>query len=263
MTDQRTTADTLFEVSGKVALITGATSGIGRMMAEALVARGVRVYVVARNAEDCAATAGELAKMGECIAIPGDLSTVEGIARIAASFAEREERLDVLVNNAGLFSAAPIEEYSEDLWDYTSNLNLKAAFFLIQKLLPSLRRAASARDPARIINIGSGHGIRPSRFDSFAYQATKAALHHLTRHLAGRLAPDHITVNAIAPGVYPSRNTAHFDQATVDAIIANVPLGRYGEADDIAGAIIFLCSRAGAYVSAAVLPVDGGWAGGA
>jgi NAD(P)-dependent dehydrogenase (short-subunit alcohol dehydrogenase family) len=251
----------LFSVENKVAVITGATSGIGLMMAEGLVAAGARVYIVARNESDCTRVAAELKRLGDCVAIPGDLATVEGIREVAAAFGKAEERLHILVNNAGIFKTQPIDEYSEELWDYTMALNTKAAFFLTQQLLPHLRRGAAAADPARIVNIGSGHGIRVSPFESYAYQTSKAGLHHLTLSLARRLAREHINVNAIAPGVFPSRLTADFNAATVSAITSNIPRGRYGNAEDMAGTLIYLCSPAGAYVTAAVIPVDGGWAG--
>jgi NAD(P)-dependent dehydrogenase (short-subunit alcohol dehydrogenase family) len=251
----------LFSVAGKVAVITGATSGIGYMMAEGLVAAGARVYIVARNSSDCTRIAEELKSLGDCRAIPGDLATIGGIRDVALAFSKTEQHLNILVNNAGIFKTQPIDEYSEDLWDYTLALNTKAAFFLTQQLLPHLRRGASPDDPARIVNIGSGHGMRVSSFESYAYQTSKAGLHHLTRALARRLAREHINVNAIAPGVFPSRLTADFDSATVSAITGNIPRGRYGNGQDMAGTLIYLCSLAGAYVTAAVVPVDGGWAG--
>ena len=251
----------LFSVAGKVALVTGATSGIGYMMAEGLVAAGARVYIVARNPSDCARVAEELRSQGECRALPGDLATLQGIREVSAAFSRAETNLHILVNNAGIFKTQPIDEYSEELWDYTLALNTKAAFFLTQQLLPQLRSGASSDDPARIVNIGSGHGIKTSPFESYAYQTSKAGLHHLTLSLARRLAREHINVNAIAPGVFPSRLTADFDPAKVSAITANIPRGRYGNGDDMAGTLIYLCSPAGAYVTAAVIPLDGGWAG--
>ena len=251
----------LFSVKGKVALVSGGTSGIGMMMAESLVRGGARVYVVARNPGDCERVSVDLSKIGDCRAIAGDLSTVVGIKAVVSAFAGQETSLHILLNNAGIHKVEPIDEFSEESWDYTVSLNLKSAFFMVQNLLPLLRKGATAADPARIVNVGSGHGLRVPRFESYAYQASKAGIHHLTRSLAGRLAREHITVNAIAPGVFPSRITEGFSDATVKAISDSVPLGRYGEPDDIAGVIRFLCSRAGAYVSATILPVDGGWAG--
>ncbi len=176
----------LFSVKGKVALVTGGTSGIGRMMAEGLVAGGAKVYLVARNAEDCCRVASELTAGGDCCPLPGDLSTVRGIRAIATAFAATGSALHILVNNAGMHKVEPIDDFSESSWDDTVALNLKAAFFLVQSLLPSLRKGGRADDPARIVNVGSGHGIRVPRFESYAYQASKAGLHHLTRSLAGR-----------------------------------------------------------------------------
>ncbi|MCI0148858.1 SDR family oxidoreductase [Paraburkholderia sediminicola] len=253
--------DSLFSVAGKVALVSGATSGIGLMMARSLVGGGARVYAVARNPADCKRVADELTELGECRALPGDLSSLAGIKSVVSALAGQESRLNILINNAGIHKIEPIDEFSEASWDDTTNLNLKAAFFMVQNLLPLLRNAATAADPACIVNVGSGHGLRVPRFENYAYQASKAGIHHLTRSLAGRLAREHITVNAIAPGVFPSRITEGFSDATVKTISDSVPLGRYGESEDIAGVIRFLCSRAGAYVSATILPVDGGWAG--
>ncbi|MBB1632489.1 MULTISPECIES: SDR family oxidoreductase [Cupriavidus] len=258
-----TSDNELFSVNGKVALVSGGTSGIGQMMAESLVKGGAKVYLVARNPDDCARIAAELAGFGECQPLPGDLSTLAGIKAVASAFARRESCLNILLNNAGIHKVEPIDDFSEESWDYSVSLNLKAAFFMVQTFLPLLRKGGTSCDPARIVNIGSGHGLRIPRFESYAYQASKAGLHHLTRSLAGRLARERITVNAIAPGVFPSRLTQDFTEAQVKAISDSVPLGRYGQPDDVAGVIRFLCSRAGAYVSATILPVDGGWAGAA
>jgi NAD(P)-dependent dehydrogenase (short-subunit alcohol dehydrogenase family) len=221
----------------------------------------VRTYIVARNAADCVRTAAELGSEGRCRSIPGDLSTLDGIRAVASSLLAAQDRLDILVNNAGLFKAQGIDDYSEALWDDTVDLNLKAAFFLTRQLLPGLRMAGRPDDPARVIHVGSGHGIGVSPMESYAYGASKAGLHHLTRAMALRLARDHITVNAIAPGVFPSRITAEFSDETVATIKRGVPLARYGEAEDVVGALLYLTSRAGAYLTATILPVDGGWSG--
>lgn len=255
------TEDKLFSVKGKVALVTGGTSGIGLMIARGLVLAGARVYIVSRTAETCASVAGQLAAHGECQAIPGDLSRFDTISQIAARVSEAEERLNILVNNAGLLEQQPIEVYGEDLWDRALDLNLKAVFFLTQQLLPLLRRAGTPEDPARVINIGSGHGLRVSPFDHFGYTASKAGLHHLTRALAQRLARDNINVNAIAPGIFKSRNTADFSEELLSKITSGIPRGRFGSQEDIAGSVIYLASRAGAYTTSTVLAVDGGWAG--
>lgn len=251
----------LFSVEGKIALVTGGTAGIGRMMAEALVVAGAKVWLVARNADDCARVSEELNAKGDCRAIPGDLSTMAGIQGVAGAFGRAEARIDILINNAGVFAAEPIDEFPEDLWDASLDLNLKAAFFLTQKLLPHLRQGARRGDRARVINIGSGHGIRTAVFESYAYQASKAGLHHLTKVMAQRLAAEGINVNAIAPGVFPSRLTAPFSEATVAAVVGRIPIGRYGDERDIAAAALYLSSRASAFVTAIVLPVDGGFSG--
>ena len=255
------TTEDLFSVKGKVAVVTGGTSGIGFMIARGLVLAGVRVYIVARTAEDCARVASELESKGECRAIPADLSRLDSIRQVAARFSEAEQRLDILVNSAGLLEQQPIEVYAEELWDRALDLNLKSAFFLSQQFLPLLRRAGTAEDPARIINIGSGHGLKVSPFDHFGYSASKAGLHHLTRALAQRLARDHINVNAIAPGPFKSRNTAGFSDQLVLKITSGVPRGRFGDEKDIVGTVIYLASRAGAYTTSIVLPVDGGGSG--
>lgn len=251
----------LFSIEGKIALVTGGTSGIGRMMARGLVEGGAKTYFVARNAETCARTEEEFRAFGECRSIVADLSTRDGLGTVASAVSQAEDQLDILINNAGIHETQPIEVYSEELWDKTIAINAKSAFFLTQKLLPLLRKAGSSDDPARVINIASGHGIRVPPFDSYAYAVSKAGLLHLTRVLARRLAPDNINVNAIAPGVFPSSITVDFSDETVAAIVKGVPRGRYGDEKDIVGAMLYLSSRAGAYVTATILPVDGGWSG--
>lgn len=252
----------LFDVSGKTALVTGGSSGIGRMMTKGLVEAGARVYIVARSAAKCEQTARELSPDGRQVhALPGDLSTLDGIRQVVSTFSAGEERLDILVNNAGLLELEPIDEYSEETWDHALDLNLKAAFFLTQKLLPHLRRAGTAEDPARVVNIASGHGMRVSPFDHYGYTASKAGLIHLTRALAQRLARENINVNAIAPGVFATHLTADFSDELVEQIISGIPRRRFGNEEDIVGAVIYFSSRAGAYTTSTVLPVDGGWAG--
>lgn len=257
-----TTSTNLFDISGKTALITGGNSGIGLMMARALVGGGARVYIVARNGATCGRVAAELSNDGgDCRALPGDLSTMAGIVAVAETLAGKEDKLHILANNAGIMQQTAVDEYSEEMWDTALDLNLKPVFFLTQKLLPQLRKAGTPADPARVINTGSGHGLRISPFGHFGYTASKAGVHHLTRALAQYLARENINVNAIAPGVFESGMTADFPQEVVDKIIAGIPTGRFGDGDDIAGAVLYLSSRAGAYVTSTVLPVDGGWAG--
>ena len=248
----------LFDVSGKIALVTGGSRGIGEMSAEGFVAGGVRTYISARKADACDATAARLSERGECISIPADLSTTEGVSQLAEELARREERLDILVNNAGATWGAPIEEFPESAWDKVMAVNVKGPFFLTQALLPLLEAAASAEDPARIINIGSIDGLNVNKLGTYSYGPSKAAIHHLTRTFASHLADRNITANAIAPGPFPSKMTAGIAKAMGEQIREHVPLKRWGEPADMAGTAIFLASRAGAYVSGAVIPVDGG-----
>jgi NAD(P)-dependent dehydrogenase (short-subunit alcohol dehydrogenase family) len=248
----------LFSVKGKVALVTGATSGIGLMIAAAFVARGARVYAVSRNAEACASIAAQLNGEEGCVALPGDVSSVAGIAALAESFGRHERSLDVLVNSAGLLSDAHISAFTEPEWDDILDVNLKAPFFLVQKLLPFLTAAASPHSPARVINIGSIGGLRVTARDTYAYAASKAGLHHLTRFLARKLGPTHITVNAIAPGPFPSRMMEITSEEMRVAMTSQIPLGRIGSEEDMAGAAVFFASPAGGYVTGAVLALDGG-----
>ncbi len=248
----------LFGIAGKVAVVTGGSRGIGRMIAEGYVRSGARVYITARKAEACEATAAELSEVGECVALPGDLSTEAGCNAFAAEVAGREERLDILVNNAGATWGAPLTEYPDDAWDKVLGVNVKGVFHLTRALLPQLRAAASPESPARVINVGSIDGIQVPMLETYAYSASKAAVHQLTRHLAKRLASEHVTVNAIAPGPFPSKMMAATLEHFSDEIIAGCPLGRIGVPGDMAGVAIYLASRAGSYVTGAVVPVDGG-----
>ncbi len=248
----------LFDVSGKVALVTGGSRGIGQMIAEGYVANGVRTYISARKADACDATAARMSEFGECISIPADLSTMEGIQTLADEIKSREGQLDILVNNAGATWGASIEEFPEAAWDKVMDINVKGPFFLTQAMLPLLEAASSAEDPARIINIGSIDGLNVNKMGTYSYGSSKAAVHHLTRTLASHLADRFITANAIAPGPFPSKMTAGIQQAMGDQITENVPLKRWGEPADMAGTAIFLASKAAAYISGAVIPVDGG-----
>ena len=248
----------LFDISGKVALVTGGSRGIGEMIAEGFVANGVKTYISSRKAEVCDATAARLSEHGECISIPADLSTQEGITHLANEIQARESQLDILVNNAGATWGAPIEEFPEAGWDKIMDINVKGPFFLTQALLPLLEAAATAEDPARIINVGSIDGLNVNKMGTYSYGPSKAAIHHLTRTFASHLADRHITANAIAPGPFPSKMTAGVAKKFGEEIRKNVPLKRWGEPADMAGAAIYLSSKAGAYVSGAVIPVDGG-----
>ena len=253
----------LFDVSGKVALVTGGSRGIGEMIAEGFVANGVKTYISARKGQACDATAARLSKLGECVSIPADLSTLDGIAALVGEIKDREEKLDILVNNAGATWGAPIEEFPESAWDKVMDINVKGPFFLTQALLPLLEKSATPEDPARIIMVGSIDGLGVNRLPTFSYGPSKAALHHLTRTLALHLADRHITANAIAPGPFPSKMMAHTLETMGERIKKGVPLGRIGEPSDMAGAAIYLSSKASSYVTGVVIPVDGGIVGAA
>ncbi|WP_157253500.1 SDR family oxidoreductase [Nonomuraea typhae] len=244
---------TLFSVEGKKVVVTGGSRGIGRMIATGFVAAGAEVYISARKTHEVEKTAAELG----CTGVPADLSTPEGVAGLVAAV---DGPLDVLVNNAGATWGAPLEEFPPEAFDKLWNINVKGVFYLTQRFLPQLRAAASPDSPARVITIGSIDGIRVPPMETYAYSATKAGVHMLTRHLARQLAPAHITVNAIAPGPFDSKMMAFAldDPATRAAIAAEIPLGRVGHPDDMAGTAIFLASRAGAYLTGTVIPVDGG-----
>jgi NAD(P)-dependent dehydrogenase (short-subunit alcohol dehydrogenase family) len=247
----------LFSLQGRVALVTGGSRGIGKMIAEGFIAAGARVYISARKAEACDATAEELSKLGTCISLPQDVSTVEGCRALSAEIEKREPKLDILVNNAGAAWAAEFDEFPEHGWDKVMNLNVKSPFFLTQTLHAALARAATAERPAKVINIASIDGIRLNPLESYSYHASKAALIYLTRRMAAKLVSDRIVVSAIAPGAFASEmNRAARDKA--DAVAARVPLRRIGTDEDMAGAAIFLASRAGDYVIGDTIAVDGG-----
>ena len=248
----------LFSIEGKTALVTGGTRGIGLMIAQGYIEAGVRVYVASRSESACAETQKELSKLGTCVAIPANLSTQEGCQALADEIKERESNLDILVNNAGANWGAPYSEFPASGWDKVLDLNVKAPFFLTQALTPMLEAAASEGDPSRVINIGSIDGLRVSQMDTYSYSASKAAIHHLTRVLARKLAPK-ITVNAVAPGPFQSKMMAATLESFGEAIADQCPMKRIGEPDDMAGVAIYLASKAGAYVTGNVLPVDGGF----
>jgi NAD(P)-dependent dehydrogenase (short-subunit alcohol dehydrogenase family) len=248
----------LFSIEGKVALVTGGSRGIGLMIARGYAENGARVYVSSRDADACAKVAAELSKVGTCAAIPGDLALPAEVKRVAAELSAREPELHILVNNAGANWGAPLEEYPDAAWDKVLALNVKSVFHLTVALLPQLAAAATASDPARVINIGSIDGIQVPALETYAYSASKAAVHHMTRVLAKKLAPRDITVNAVAPGPFESKMMAATLEKFRDALEKTNPRKRIGTPEDMAGVAIYLASRAGAYVTGAVIPVDGG-----
>jgi NAD(P)-dependent dehydrogenase (short-subunit alcohol dehydrogenase family) len=251
----------LFDLTGKVAVVSGGTRGIGLMMARGLLEAGASVYVSSRKAEAGQAAVKELAKYGTVISVPADLSREEECARLAGEVGRSEEGVHILVNNAGTNWAAPLAEFPAVGWDKVVDLNLKTPFYLTRAFLPLLEAAATADDPARVINVGSIDGLRVPRFHTYSYAASKAGLHQLTRVLARELGPRHITVNAVAPGPFESKMMAVALAEMGDEIAAESPLGRIGRPDDMAGVAVFLSGRGSAYVTGAVIPVDGGiWA---
>ncbi len=248
----------LFSIQDKVALITGGSRGIGLMIARGFVEAGARVYISSRKAAVCEEVAAELSKVGTCVALPADVSTESETRRLAEELGARESELHILVNNAGANWGAPYAEYPDTAWDKVLALNVKAVFHLTRALTPQLERASRPGDPARVINVGSVDGISVPLLETFAYSSSKAAVHMLTRHLAKRLAAQGITVNAIAPGPFESKMMEATLERFRDSIEASCPLGRIGEPEDMAGVAIYLASRAGAYVTGALIPVDGG-----
>lgn len=250
----------LFDISGKVAVVTGGSRGIGAMIAQGYVEAGVRTYICSRHLEEAQATAEALGDKGDCIPLQADLSTLDGIVHFVSEINSREDHIDILVNNAGAVWAAAIDDFPESGWDKVMDLNVKSLFFLTQKFLPLLRAGARADQTARVINIASVDGQRVPDFETYSYSASKAAVIHMTRVLAKRLASDHIAVNAIAPGPFPSDMTKSLLANQREELISDIPLGRIGAAEDMAGTAIYLASRAGAYVTGTTLTVDGGWA---
>ena len=249
--------NSLFDVTGKVVLVTGGSRGIGEMIARGFVEAGAKVYISSRKAEVCDALAKELSAFGSCTSLPADLSTEVECRRLADEFARHEDRLDVLVNNAGATWGAPMEEYDEAAWERVLALNVKAVFHLTKFLRPLLEKSGTSESPARVINIGSIDGLHVPAMNTFAYSASKAAVHQLTRHLAKTLAPL-VTVNAIAPGPFESKMMRATLDAFGDEIAQGAPMKRIGKPSDMAGAAIFLASPGASYITGAILPVDGG-----
>jgi len=250
----------LFSVRGKVALVTGGSRGLGEMIARAYVENGARVYITARRADACDALAAELSRMGECISIPADLSRMDEIERLSSELRRHEKKLDILVNNAGASWGARFDEFPENGWDKVMDLNVKSVFFLTQRLIDLLEAAASSEAWSRVINIGSIEGMRSSHLEAYSYAASKAGVNHLTRIMAKFLAPRHVSVNAIAPGYFPSKMTAAIEEEGQREVVDSAPMRRMGNADDMAGIALYLASKASGFVCGAVIPVDGGLA---
>jgi NAD(P)-dependent dehydrogenase (short-subunit alcohol dehydrogenase family) len=256
--DQTTTHAQLFDLTGKYALVTGGTQGIGLMMARGLLQAGARVVISSRKADACEHARAQLSEFGDVQAVPADLSRHAECLRLAELVGADPGGLHILVNNAGATWGEALETFPDSAWDKVIDLNLKSPFWLVQGLLPALRRAGTFDDPARVINVGSIDALHVSPLPTYSYSSSKAGLHQLTRVLARELGPQHITVNAVAPGPFQSKMMAATLEAFGEAVAAASPLGRIGRDDDMAGIAVFLASRAGAYLTGTIIPVDGG-----
>jgi len=250
--------ENLFNLNGKIALVTGGSRGIGAMIAEGFVRNGVKTYISSRKSDPCDKKAKELSKYGECISIPADLTDMNEMDKLVTKIKDKETKLNILVNNAGAAWGASFDDFPEIGWDKVMDTNVKSVFFLTQKLVDILETSASKSDPSRIINIGSIDGLGIPRAETYSYPASKAAVHQLTKVLANRLANRNINVNAIAPGPFQSNMMAHTLEEYGEQIKSSVPRGRIGVPEDMAGASIFLSSRASSYITGSIIPVDGG-----
>ncbi len=250
----------LFDISGKVAVVTGGSRGIGAMIAKGFIEAGVKTYITARKLTELEATAAQLNTLGgaECVALASDLSTLQGLSAFADTLKSREAKIDILINNAGATWGEELSAFPEAGWDKVMDLNTKSPFFLLQQLLPLLREAGTQSDPARVINIGSINGLINPKMTNYSYSASKAALMHLSQHLAADLVGDYINVNCIAPGLFPSKMTAFAIAGNEDLVDASVPRGRIGNEDDAAGTAIYLCSKASSWVTGQTIVLDGG-----
>lgn len=246
-----------FSVAGKIAVVTGGSSGIGAMIARGFVENGVKTYITSRKLEQLEQTAAELSRLGECIAIQSDLSTMAGVEAFAEEMLKREPKIDILINNAGAAWGAPVEEFPESGWDKVMDLNVKSIFFLSQRLLPALRLAGDANEPSRIVNIASVNGLTHPHMNNYSYSASKAAVIQLTRHMAADIRPTNVNINGIAPGFFPSKMTKQL-QGHEQEIADSLPARKVGELGDVAGTAIYLCSRASNYVCGHTVVLDGG-----
>jgi NAD(P)-dependent dehydrogenase (short-subunit alcohol dehydrogenase family) len=253
----------LFSLEGKTALVTGGAQGLGRMIAEGLLRAGATVAITSRKADICESAAAQMAPLGRCIPLPADLSTPEAAVELVQRYRAAVGPCHILVNNAGKTWGGEIDSFPDKAWPGVMAVNVQTPFTMVRELLPELSAAGTADDPARVINIGSVAGMKPERLKAYSYAASKAAIHMLTRDLAGDLAERNITVNAVIPGFFPTKMTAHMrDEDKVDAgLLAHIPMRRLGKPDDIAGIVVFLCSRGGGYITGAQIPVDGGLVG--
>lgn len=261
MTETSLDIERLFSLKGKVALVTGGSRGIGRMITQGLIQAGARVYISARNADDCNEAAKELSQYGECIALPADVTDPESRQQLCESLGEKESSLNILVNNAGTAWGEKYESYPEAAFEKLMRINVGAVFVLTRDLTPLLEAASTKEDPARVINIGSMDGLHVptvNQLGNYAYSASKAAVHQLTKNLAVELGPRQITVNAIAPGYFPSKMADLVINDHREDIESNCLLNRLGRQEEMAGVAVYLCSRAGAYTHGAIIPVDGG-----
>ena len=257
------TPSTLFDLTGKTALVTGGATGIGRMATEGLAAAGARVLIASRKADACIAVADEINTMdlpGPVEGFGGDVGSEDGINAMVAEVQSRTDRLHILMNNAGTTWGAPLGQHPYKAWPRVLDVNVTGMFHLTQQLLNLLEASSSFEDPARVVNVASVMGEVPMGDGAYSYAVSKGAVIHMTRILGNELAARHITVNALAPGPFVSKMTAFAlaNDQVADHVADNMPLKRLGRPEDIAAAMQFLCGRGGSYVTGSVVPLSGG-----